>query len=237
MRVYLCLIMLILFTSCASKYVVPGNRFITPESQGGVLAGQIEFQQTAANTLQFDGSNGSLDDGVKYSKPKRSGFMSSTSVLEQVDLIWSNVAEGNSMFGGKFQVLGGSRSSKSIGNKLSIAAMIGSNSYKDEENGQIDFELTGKEAMVIYGYRFIDLVLVYSGLSYSVYDFKGQIYNGPLAGKEPDYKTSVIALNNGVELSYEVVFMKFELSYQMIKTTHTDPMSRLAFGYSVGLSW
>lgn len=236
MKVFGLLAILFIFTSCASRYVVPGNRFITPESQGSTFAGQFEIQQTSANTLKFDGTTGDLN-GVKYESNKKTGFMASTGVIEQVDFIWNTVSEGNSMFGGKFQFLGGGRSSNSTGNKLAFAALIGSNEYKDEENGDIDFELTGKEAMLIYGFRFSPVVLLYSGLSYSQYNFKGRLYSGSLAGEEPDYETKVYALNNGLELAYEIAFIKFELSYQFVDTTQTDKMNRLAFGFSAGLSW
>lgn len=233
------LLLLLLFqVSCATKYVLPGNRFITPETQGGAFHGQFEFQQTNANQLTMDTSNNSVDDGVLYFDLKRSGFLYSTSLFDQFDFIWSHTGRANSMLGGKIQLLGASRVSRGVGHKLSIGAAFGGNEHETEDKS-VEFELTGREYLLLYGYRFNENILLYSSYSYADYHFSGTLrYSTPgLNGAKPDYETKLQSLSLGLELAYELAFFKLEGTYQQLKTTDTKDKNRIAVGYSVGLQW
>lgn len=229
---------LLFLTSCATKYIVPGNRFITPESQGEALRGQIEFQQTNANQLTIDTSDATVDEGVLYSDISRSGFLLSNSLFDQFDLFWSHIGGANSMLGGKFQLIGGSRVSNSIGHKMSIGVAFGNNEHETEDES-VEFELGGKEYLVLYGYRFSPNVLGYTSFSHATYSFSGDIRssNPSLNGADPHFETKIQSLSGGLELSYLAAFGKLELTYQQLKTTDTKEKSRIIFGYSIGMSW
>jgi hypothetical protein len=223
--------------SCATKYVVPGNRFITPESQGDAFRGQAELQGTRGNQLRIDTSNGTVDDGVTYETISRSGFLVSNSLFDQLDIFWSHLGGGNSMLGGKFQFLGGSRASAGAGHKMSVALAFGQNEHEDDDE-DIKFQLGGREFLLLYGYRFTPMVMPYTSFSYATYDFSGEISgSSPVSGEKPEFKTKVLSLNGGVELSFNSFFTKLEGTYQKLKTTDTKDKNNFIIGYSFGLSW
>lgn len=229
---------LLLVASCATKYIIPGNRFISPESQGGALRGQIEFQQTSANQLAVDLSNGSIDDGVIYSDVIRSGFLVSNSFFDRFDLLWSHTGAANSMIGGKLQFAGGSRSSKSAGHKASLGVLFGGNEHETDD-ASVEFELTGREYLLLYGYRISENILPYASFSYSTYAFSGVVNSSDpiIDGLKPEFVTTGQSLSGGFELSFDAFFAKLEATYQQLKTDSTKDRTRFMFGYSLGFQW
>lgn len=224
-------------TGCATKYIIPGNRFITPETQGGAFRGQVEFQQTSANQLTIDTSNGGVEDGVTYEDVPKSGFLLSNSFFNQFDLFWAHTVSGTSMLGGKFQFIGSPRTANGAGHKMAVAVAIGGNEHETDDKS-VEFELSGREIYLLYGYRFSPNVFPYLALSQSSYTFEGEIHsNNSLNGLDPKIDTAIRALNGGVELSMEAFFLKFETTYQQLTTSETKDKSRFIFGYSMGLSW
>jgi hypothetical protein len=221
---------------CATKYVLPGNRFVTPETQGGALHGQFEAQKTSANQLAAKLDSNDLVDGVEVTETSRNGFLVSTSFFNSFDFLLSHTGSGNALLGGKFQILGASRTEKGAGQKLAIVAAFGGNRYETDDKS-VEFNLTGKEYMVLYGYRFNEFVLLYSNFSYSSYNFDGSIKSGRGAGQSPNFTTVMNGLYAGAELSYGAVFFKAESGYQQLKTTDTADFTHTITGFSIGLSW
>jgi hypothetical protein len=234
----LLLLSLMSLVSCATKYVVPGNRFITPESQGGALRGQFEFQNTQGNKLTIDTSQGTIDEGVTYEEIPRTGYLLSSSLFESLDLIWSHTGSANSMLGAKLQFLGGSRTANATGHKMAIAGLFGANKHETEDKS-VEFTLGGQELLLLYGYRITENFFPYASFSYSKYNFEGEISlpGSPVNGAEPSIDTSIKALNGGVEFNYEFLFAKIECSYQQIATTDTMEKTGFLVGYSFGLNW
>lgn len=230
---FLCLYLL---GGCATKYIIPGNRFITPETQGGTFHGQIEVQQTSANLLTIDTRNNSVNDGVIYSPTTRTGFLFSDSLFDNFDFIWSHTGSANSLLGGKLQMIGDPRMAKAEGHKLSVAALFGGNEHTTDDKS-VQFELGGREFLLIYGYRVTDAVLPYISFTRAAYDFDGKIKKGTFSGQEPHLKTTTNALNMGLEFSHNSLFAKLEATYQQLTTTDTKDRDKFMFGYSVGYSW
>lgn len=218
--------------------MLPGNRFLTPESQGEAFRGQFEIQKTTGNELSIDTRNNSVDEGVLYAEVPRTGFLFSNSLFNQLDLFWSHTAGANSMLGVKFQFLGGSRVSKALGHKMALAAAIGSNEHETDD-GVVEFTLGGQEYLLLYGYRFIEEVMVYSSLSQAAYNFEGKITssNTQLNGQEPSFKHKVYSLSGGLEANVNPVFAKLEFTYQSIDTDNTKAYTHFITGLSVGLAW
>ncbi len=229
---------LFLIYGCATKYMLPGNRFLTPESQGEAFRGQIEVQKTTGNELSIDTSNNSIDEGVLYSQVSRTGFLFSNSIFDKFDLFWSHVAGANSMLGGKFQFMGGSRVSKSLGHKMSLAAAIGSNEHETDD-GVVEFTLGGQEYLLLYGYRFVEEILAYTSVSQANYIFDGRINssNAQLDGLRPNINTRVISISGGVEASVNPVFAKLEFTYQSLNSDKTKNRVHYITGLSIGVSW
>jgi hypothetical protein len=238
MRIIL-LFALLIQVSCATKYILPGNKFMTPESQGGMFNSQAEFQQTSANELRSDMRNASVKDGVINQVIPRTGFAFSTSLLDQMDLFWSHTGGGNSLLGVKFQFLGGSRTSKAMGHKMAFSAAFGGNDYQTAGDNAVEFELKGQEYQFLYGYRFGEMVLLYTNASYARYNFLGTINSSDatINGLEPQYETKVMSLLSGLELGLGSFFGKAECGYQQLSTSYTKLASHFIYGYAMGVSW
>ena len=230
--------LLFLLTSCATKYIVPGNRFMTPETNGGMFKGQIELQQASANQLTINTNNNSIENGVFYENVVRSGFMYATSFFDNFDLFWSHVGGGNSLLGVKFQVIGEPKAQKSEGHRLSLSAGFGGNEHETDD-GAVDFKLEGNEFGLLYGYRLNEMVLPYVSFFKSKYTFSGTIVGGPsaLRGLEPRFDTNILALNGGLEFTVKAIVAKVEASYQQLDTTDTDKRTQFLFGWTVGYAW
>ena len=234
---FTCFLCLLFLAGCATKYIVPANRFITPETQGGAFRGQFEFQQTSANQLTVNTENGTVEEGVLYEDVSRAGFLYSNSFFEQFDVFWSHTGSANSMLGGKLQVMGGSRTSNSAGHKLSLALAFGGNEHETDDSS-VEFELSGREFLVLYGYRINESFLPYGSLSYATYEFDGTIkVSGPLNGLRPQYTTTSTALNGGIEFSIDAFMAKLEATYQQLQTEDTKDKIGFRIGYALGFSW
>ncbi len=212
---------------------------MTPESQGGMFNSQAEFQQTSANELRSDMRNASVKDGVINQVIPRTGFAFSTSLLDQMDLFWSHTGGGNSLLGVKFQFLGGSRTSKAMGHKMAFSAAFGGNDYQTAGDNAVEFELKGQEYQFLYGYRFGEMVLLYTNASYARYNFLGTINSSDatINGLEPQYETKVMSLLSGLELGLGSFFGKAECGYQQLSTSYTKLASHFIYGYAMGVSW
>jgi hypothetical protein len=236
MRIFL-LGFFFIITGCATKYMLPGNRFLTPETQGEAFRGQFEVQKTTGNELSIDTRQNRTDQGVLYSEVSRTGFLLSNSLFNRFDLYWSHVAGGNSLLGGKFQFLGGSRVTKETGHKLALAAAVGSNEHETDD-GVVEFTLGGQEFMLLYGFRWVPELMTYATLSQATYNFDGEVRtSGPLSGQTPKIDSKIISLSGGLEGSIDVVFAKLEFTYQAINTDKTKAYSRFITGFSIGLAW
>lgn len=231
---------LILFalSGCATKMIIPGNRFITPETQGSMFRGQMEYQQTSASHLIINADNGSVEDGVYYSDVVRSGFLFSNSLFDEIDFVWSHTGSSSSLLGGKFQFLGGSRTSNSAGHKAAFTAMIGGNNHETDD-GSIDFDFGGYEYVLSYGYRFSENILNYFGLSYANYQFDGKLHSSDplLNGLRPSVSITTWSLSSGFEISYGILFMKLEATYQQMAVSETADRNQMYYGYSFGWNW
>jgi len=228
---------LFMITSCATKYILPGNRFMTPETQGGFLGGQIEIQKSTSSVLKIDDSENDPVNGVLYEDLDRMGVLISTSLFDSFDILVTHSGSGPTLYGGKFQIIGDPRSTNSEGHKMAAAFVIGGNEYEDKEDGIMDFELNGNELLLLYGYRLNNMFMPYTSFSQANYDFEGTVYQGNLTGDQPKFKSSIMSLNLGGEFSYEMFFIKVESTYQRIITSKTKDTDRLVYGLSVGLSW
>ena len=236
---FLLIIFLFLQVSCATKYIIPGNRFITPESQGGIFRSSFEFQQTSANQLTADVTQGTVDEGVTYSDVNRAGFLFSTALMEQMDFYWNHTGSANSIFGMKFQFLGGSRTANATGHKMAVSAGFGGNEHETDGSNSVLFTLNGQELQFLYGYRFSELMLVYSNFSYGKYVFSGEINSNDsnLDGLKPNYETKSMSLIGGIEIDLGSFFAKLESGYQQLRTTDTKDEAGFLFGYSLGITW
>jgi hypothetical protein len=230
---------LILLGGCATKYIVPGNRFLTPESQGGNLRSHFEFQQSSATQLTADLTNASIKDGVTQQVVARSGFLFGTSLYESADFFWTHTGGANSLLGLKLQLIGASKAANGTGHLLAVAASLGANEHETDGSNTVEFELSGKEFNLLYGYRFSENILAYSNLSHATYNFLGKVRSSDplISGLGPEYETVAIGLYGGMQVDLGSFYGKAECGYQQLTTTYTNAVNSFLFGYSVGVSW
>jgi hypothetical protein len=231
------LTILLLLTSCATKYILPGNRFLSPETQGNVFESQFEFQQARATQASLNATN--IHQELDYFDVTKSSYLFSSSLLDSLDFFWSHTGSANSLLGLKYQLLGASRVAKGSGHKLAVSLAFGGNEHEIEEAEKVHFYLRGQDYSLIYGYRFNEYLLFYSSAAYSSYQFDAEIMasDPSLNGQKPSFSTSMLGGFIGTELSYSAFFGKVELGYQEIRSARTKVRQATVVGYSLGFSW
>lgn len=137
------------------------------------------------------------------------------------------------MIGGKLQLMGNSRISKSAGHKASVGILMGGNEHETDD-ASVEFELTGREYIVSYGYRISESVLPYATFSYAEYTFEGKVAS---TGMMLEYVTNSRSAVGGIEFSFDAFFAKLEGIYQQLLTSDTKDRTRVGFGYSLGYQW
>ena len=227
----------ILLSSCASKFILPSNRIMSPETQGLLFNGQLELSQPSTNQLIINTSRGSVEEGVLYYEYVPSGFHLTTGFTERIDFVWSHVGTGNSLVGGKFQLLGEPKLAKAAGHKAAIVFLTGANSYETGDS-TIEFDLSGREFMFLYGFRLNEFLFPYVNLSYANYKFEGVLNTrDSLNGLRPNISSRLITFIGGAELNYDKIILRFEGGAQKISSDKTKDFLKYFFGYSLGYSW
>lgn len=224
----------LLLTSCATRFILPTQRFIGPEVQGGALKTSIEVQKVTAHEAKLKGTNDGIE-GVKYDDLSRMGYQLSTGLFERLDLVWSHLGSGNSLVGGKFQLIGDGRGS-GAGTKLSIAYLVGGNEHENDDKS-LDMRLNAQEFWVVGGLRINEFIMPYTSFGYGNYSYKAQIKKGAFTGEEPRIKSSLYTLMVGAEAQFEGVIFKLETGTQLIESTKTKDKWSYRTGFSLGYGW
>lgn len=234
------LILLLICSGCATKYVLPGNRFISPESVGGGLKVQAEIQQQSAKLATLDVSGGQTNNRLQYTDQNRMGYFFGVSFFEQMDFLWYQTASSVSFIGTRIQLIGGSKASKASGHKLSITAAIGGNEHEiDNGDPKIEFDMSGQDFSIIHGYRINEYVMFYDTLSLTNISFDGTLKSKDsfFDGLEVNSSIKMMGVYAGMEFSYNQVMAKLECGYQTIEAKHTPNRSGIKIGYSFGYNF
>lgn len=227
----LCLTFLV--SSCATRYILPSQRFLSPETQGGGFKTSIEMQKTTAHQAKLKGEDDGIG-GLKYEELSRTAYQLSTGLFDSFDIVWSHIGSGNSLVGGKFQALGGDRGGD--GSKLSFAYLVGGNSHESDRK-DIEFTLNAQELWGIYGVRLNSFLMPYASLGYGKYNYKGKIKKGIYRGENPKIKSDIYTLMFGGELNFEGFIFKLESGMQLLESTKTKDKWTYRTGFSLGYGW
>jgi len=240
MRLTAVLGLMLFNVGCATKFILPGNRFMTPETQGGIFKVQVDYQQTQGNQLLVKPTSSiAIDEGVNNSQIYRSAYFFGTSLFESFDLYWSHIGAGNSLFGLKWQMLGTSREAKGVGHKLALSYAFGGNQHEEDTVPGVKFNLSGQEMMLLYGYRMNEWFLPYSSLMYSTYDLAGTVRSSSITlnGRKLDYKSSLMGAYVGAEFLLMSLVLKIEYGYQQLEVSKSPESTQAVYGYSIGYLW
>lgn len=229
----LVLISLLFVSSCATRYILPANRFLGPEVQGGGFKTSIELQKSTAHNAKLKADNNGIT-GVKYEEISRMGYLLSTGLFDSFDIIWSHIGSGNSLVGGKYQFLGGDRTG--TGTKLSVAYLVGGNEHESDKK-DLEFTLNAQEFWGLYGLRINSFFMPYASLGYGKYNYKAHIKKGFFRGERPKIKSDIYFMMVGGEFNYEGFIFKLETGFQVLESSKTKDEWAYRTGFSLGYGW
>ena len=261
MRTIIQLIMSLTFiTSCSTRIGVrtPSAQFISPESTGKGLAGEIDIFGALGPKANVEFSGDRVDNPLDTTDgdiPIKSilGLGATIGAVPRLDVI--AVSPGSkhpNLYGLKYQILGDPRVSASKGNhSLAIVGLIGGGKRIDlndeaveitPQNDEIEVELstTASRASLIYGYRRGEKSLLYTGVTYSTLKFSGKLEteNMTLDGQRISYSSSAVGANIGAMFEVGKVFsLKIEASHQKVNWQRTDSKSFNAVSVGTSFRW
>lgn len=234
MKTLLLLITTLILSGCATRFILPSQRFLSPEVQGGGFKSSIELQKTTAHLARLKGNNDGIN-GLAYDEISRTAYQFSTGLFDQFDIIWSHIGSANSLIGGKFQFIGSAKGGGD-GHKLSFAYLVGGNRHESDKK-DIEFRLNAQEYWGIYGYRLNPFFMPYFSFGLGQYKYRGHVKKGFYAGERPRIKSDVYMSSLGLEINYQSVFFRLESGFQLIESTKTNDKWAMRTGFGLGYSW
>lgn len=240
---------------CASKFYIPGNRFLIPENSGGTWKGEFRTGGVGVTQVQVadDITSSSPDTTPKLVENSSAALGFNLGLFSRLDLYGNAVAGGPSFAGLKLQLLGDQNSSAKANNfSLAIAgaAALGSETLDAESSGikgQSKLKFSGSQVLALMGYRLADDLLFYVG--HSVDKIKADVtvqrtQNGTTTTTaEPDGIGELTATTAGLRFG-KSFFLNLEYSLMKTKWDREQPtqlaatdLEEGAFGAAIGGSW
>lgn len=223
MKIICIYIFLLIMVGCAQRVKVPINRFISPEAIGyGV---DLEYQQAGFSEGKLDFSDDKTDNALIMGSVSNRALYMGLGLSPTVDVFIKVPQESSSLLGLKVQLIGNPSKARSSGHLLAFTIAMGAE--RDSFEGQFKIKLKSdvEDYSVIYGYRLNELVLFYSSLSLSNYDFSGTIEDssGTLDSDSLSYRSNnTLGFQLGTELGGPKFAIKGEFGVQEISWTNTD---------------
>ena len=234
MKTLILLITSLILSGCATRFILPSQRFLSPEAQGGGLKSSIEMTKTTAHLGKLKGNVDGIK-GVSYEDISRIAYQFNTGLFDQFDLVWSHIGSGNSLIGGKFQFMGGAKGAGD-GHKFSMAYLVGGNRHESDKK-DIEFKLNAQEYWAIYGYRMNPFFMPYLSVGLGQYKYNAHIKKGYYNGERPKIKSDVYMTSIGAELNYQSIFFRLESGFQLIESSKTNDLWAFRTGFGMGFSW
>lgn len=229
---FILLISLFVFIGCSQRIKVPINRMVSPETIGG--GAEIEYRQNGLSEGRLDFSNSDTDNPLLMGVVTNRGMNMGFGPVENVDFFFTVHQESSSLLGIKMQLIGDSNKTRGVGHKLAVT--LGMGTERDTYGGEYEIKLKSdvRDYALIYGYRTSQIILFYTGVSLSNYEFRGSISGtSTLNSSTIIYKANnILGLNGGMEIGGSSFKLKFELASQSIQWTNT--VKKLF--YSMGLA-
>lgn len=255
------IISLFLLSACSHRIKVrtPSTRFISPEAQSDSLDGEFSVYYAAGSRAELDLKNGQPDNPLNvYNEPKSIifdsvGLSGDIGIIKSLDLlILSNGKDTPTLIGIKYQLFGKTRKEAKKGDHSVAISYAGGNSSKSDKDGEdleltaqdedskVELDLESTDLSLIYGYRFSNTQLVYTGMSYTTSKFSGilESQNVNLNNQKVKYNAFITGAHLGYfsYLSKNASF-KAELSGQKIKWTNTKEKQFAYFSMGFGIHW
>ena len=251
---------LIFITSCSTRIGVrtPSAQFISPESTGKGLAGEIDIFGALGPKASVDFRGDRVDNPLRTTEGDIAsegilGLGATVGAIPRLDII--AVSPGSkhpNLYGLKYQVLGDPRASASKGNhSLAIVGLIGGGKRTDlndeaveitpmDDEVEVELSTTATRASLVYGYRRGKNSLLYTGVTYSTLKFSGKLdsENMALDGQRISYSSSAVGANIGVMIEVgKLLSLKVEASHQKVNWQRTDSNSFNAVSVGTSFRW
>ena len=96
-----------------------------------------------------------------------------------------------------------------------------------------------KDYMLIHGYRFSPLVMIYESISLTNYSFKGKVSDqGTLdSDKISRQADNILGFQLGLALGSPTLSIKTEVGIQRIKWSYTEEKQFYSFGSAINVGW
>lgn len=228
------LLLILIFSSCAQRIKVPINRTISPEAIGNGF--EVEYKKTgfSQGVLQFD--NGEMNNPLLMSTLQEDELYLGVGVSNNADLFVKIPKESASLVGLKVQVIGDPSKKRSGGHNLAFTLAMGSERDSFDEGLEIALKSDVQDYSIIHGYRLNDTFMVYEGLSFSNFSFKGNIQDPPasLSGNQFTYRAqNILGSHFGIEAGGVAFKIRIELGFQQIQWSNTERKTFNFLGYSL----
>jgi hypothetical protein len=245
--------------SCASKFFVPGNRFLSSESSGKFLHGDVKSGGIGVTSVQMadDITLASPDLTPKLEKNSAGLFALQLGLFSGLD-IYANMPFGGPLFtGGKIQLTGDTFREAKAGNfSLSIAGgaatgTLSQSAEADDIKSESKIKFQGYEAMVIAGLRVTDWTLFYVSPFYTHVSAKAKLQQTdttnpaatPTVTAEPDGEGDMRGATVGLRfgkyffVSGEASFTEMTWKRKNPTPLEADKFKNVAIGAALGGAW
>lgn len=204
---------------------------ISPEAIGRGLDVEYKNSGFSEGKLNFVGSK--TDNPLDMSVTKDREFYLALGIAPTVDVFFKSPEQSVALLGLKVQLMGLPSKARALGNKLAFTFAMGAN--RDSFEGTYDVKLKSEatEISVVHGHRFSPWVMIYEGLSYSKYEFQGEIQNTTSAFTSDEFNYTadgIIGAHAGLELGGHTFKLKLEYAAQKIEWTHTPEKTYQSLG-------
>ena len=237
MRLLILFCILIISASCAQRLKVPINRMTSPETIGKGF--EVEVDQVGFSFGVFDFSNGNTNNALYMTTVSERSLHTGIGLVDKMDIFVEIPKESAGRVGVKIQLIGTPEKARAAGHKLAMTLATGNSNDLYELDYVIKMKSNLQDYALIYGYRFNENLLLYSGLSLTNYEFEGKISNPvDLNSDKLHYiAQNTLGTNFGLSLGPPSLKVKLEGGVQSINWSNTERKLFYSFGYALTATW
>lgn len=249
-----------LFTSCATDidYHIPLTRFDSPEAKGKLLKGEVGINWGVSHKVRtgevtehlfpsiFDPT---VDTETATSRRTHGSLDFTLGLWDRIDFDIENYGDGPTMYGFKYQFLGGTELEKSQGLKLATKIAVGG-VKQDEGNLSVsttsgsrtyngNLEVDAYDISVNVGYRFNDFSLLYFNTVHSYHEVHSILSSNTFETVIVDGRINSTGGLLGLRInnSSRTLFFKLEAGYFFSKWNDSVKQKSFPVGLGFDVGW
>lgn len=255
-KIFILASFVLLLTSCSSelKYHMSNHKFLTPETKGKFLKGDIGLAYQENQKVVLANAYDYLIFNLPASVSTATSIRRSSDINLPITLGMFRRLDFytvDSTYGLKFQFVGSSELERELGWKAAIALGYGyehnDSSSLNYSNGtsvrnyNTDIKVKNYDVSLIFGKRFTETFLLYLSLMRDYYNYKGALSSTEFPSLNTSGHSVNIAANIGGHLieaqSNHPFFVKIEAGIVDGKLDQRESRTAGTFGGDVGWSW